>query len=227
MAPTAYRSITQDRPWISRWYAERFKRFGPNHRGIGYNHRQSQLKRFEALCELGAFHQRRLFDVGCGFGDFLEFLRQKGVRPYYSGIDLCEEMISCCRSRFAVRPELNCHFELGDALEHHPPEPYEYVVASGLFGLESQNVHERIAPTLERLFSWCTEGLAVNFLSQWSPKRTEGRAYVEPARMLELARSLTPAVRLNHQYLPNDFTLYLYRAPKWKESVKRRKNGHE
>jgi hypothetical protein len=33
--------------------------------------------------------------------------------------------------------------------------------------------------------------------------------------MLELGLSLTPAARLDHSYLPNDFTLLLHRTPPW------------
>ena len=39
--------------------------------------------------------------------------------------------------------------------------------------------------------------------------------YVDPAEMLELGLSLTPAARLDHTYLPNDFTLHLYKTPAW------------
>jgi hypothetical protein len=43
----------------------------------------------------------------------------------------------------------------------------------------------------------------------------EGRVYVDPSEMLRAAMELTPAVQLDHGYLPNDFTLHLYRTPAW------------
>ena len=46
-------------------------------------------------------------------------------------------------------------------------------------------------------------------------EHAENRVYVDPAEALEMALALTPAVRLDHSYLPNDFTLYLEKTPAW------------
>ena len=89
------------------------------------------------------------------------------------------------------------------------------MVASGLFGLDSPGARERIVPTLERMCAWARIGVAVNFLSARYGKPVEGRIYIEPEKALEAAFALTPAVRLDHNYLPNDFTLYLYKTPAW------------
>ena len=41
-----------------------------------------------------------VLDVGCGFGDFLTYLRDNGIEPRYTGIDICEPMVRRCRERF-------------------------------------------------------------------------------------------------------------------------------
>jgi hypothetical protein len=58
-------------------------------------------------------------------------------------------------------------------------------------------------------------GLAVNFLSRCAPRRSPGRLYLEPADVLQFALTLTSAVRMDHTYMPNDFTLCMYRRPPW------------
>src|SRR5438128_187391 len=83
------------------------------------------------------------------------------------------------------------------------------------FGYGARDTRVRIRPTLERLFSMTRIGMAVNFLSAWSPTRSRGRLYVQPADLLQYALRLTPAVRLDHSYMPNDFTISLYRTPLW------------
>ena len=85
----------------TRWYEDKVRRFGYDHRGLGFRSRSSQERRFEALLGLGDFHGRTLLDVGCGFGDFLQFLEERGIRPSYTGLDICEPMIRRCRERFA------------------------------------------------------------------------------------------------------------------------------
>lgn len=195
-----------------RWYEDKVRRYGYDHRGLGFRTHSSQEKRFEALLGLGDLHGRRVLDVGCGFGDLLAFLIARAIRPVYTGLDICEPMILRCRDRFPVS---SGRFVVGDALDFHPDEPYDYVVASGIFGLDAEGTRGRIRPTVERMFSWCRLGVAVNFLSRRSPAPAEGRVYVEPAQALELGLALTAAVRIDHTYLPNDFTLHLYKTPAW------------
>ena len=196
----------------ARWYEDKVQRYGFDHRGLGFRTRSSQEKRFEALLALGDFDGRRLLDVGCGFGDFLQFLQDRGISPDYTGLDICEPMVSRCRQRFAGS---GARFIAGDVLEHQPAARYDFVVASGIFGLDSPGVRERIAPTLRRLYSWASAGCAVNFLSSRSTAPAEARVYVDPREVLETAFALTPAVRLDHSYLPNDFTLCLFPEPAW------------
>jgi SAM-dependent methyltransferase len=193
------------------WYEDKVRRYGYDHRGLGFRTRTSQEKRFQALLALGDFHGRRLLDVGCGFGDFLAFLHERGIRPDYTGIDLCEPMVARGRERFSG----SARFVAADAMEYEPDGPYEFVVASGLFGLDAPGARERIRPTVQRLFEWADVGAAANFLSRRSPAPAEARVYVDPAEMLELGLELTPAARLDHSYLPNDFTLHLYKTPAW------------
>ena len=195
----------------TRWYEDKVRRFGFDHRGLGFRTQASQARRFEALATLGDFDGRRLLDAGCGFGDFLAFLQARGVRADYTGIDLVEPMVRRCRERFGAAGR----FIVGDVLEHVPDQHYDYVVASGIFGLDAEGTRERVRPTLERLFAWSRMGLAVNFLSGRAAVQAPGRVYLQPARMLEEALRLTPAVRLDHGYLPNDFTLFLYKTPAW------------
>lgn len=195
-----------------RWYADKVREHGYDHRGLGFRTRSAQEKRFEALAAIGDFDGKRLLDVGCGFGDFLGFLHARGVKPVYTGIDICEPMVRRCRERFGMGAG---RFLVADVLSYAPDEQYDFVVASGIFGLDAKGTRERIQPTIERMFSWSREAAAANFLSARSPQPVAGRVYVDPAEMLDLGFRLTPAVTLDHAYLPNDFTLCLYRKLPW------------
>jgi SAM-dependent methyltransferase len=205
-------ALRPDTAETSRWYEDKVRRYGYDHRGLGFRNRSSQEKRFEALLRLGAFGGRRLLDVGCGFADLLAFVHDRGIRPIYTGLDICEPMIARCRERFSSGAG---RFLVGDVLDYRPDEQYDYAVASGIFGLDAAGTRERIRPTLERMFEWARVGVAVNFLSRRSPELADARVYLEPAEALAMALEITPAVRLDHTYLPNDFTIYLYKTPAW------------
>lgn len=198
----------------TRFYENQVRRFGYGYRGLGFGRRSSQEKRFAAALALGPFDGARLLDAGCGFGDLLAWLNARGVRPRYTGIDLSAPMIERCRKRFA---DCEASFEVGDALSYEPAQPFDYVVASGIFGYAAKGMRARIQPTLERLFGLCRRAMAVNFLSGWAPSRSPARLYVQPCDVLQFAARLTPALRLDHGYMPNDFTLCLYRTPPWQE----------
>ena len=198
----------------TRWYEDKVRRYGFDHRGLGFRNKSSQEKRFEALLDLGDLDGARVLDVGCGFGDLLAFLQDRGIEPVYTGIDICKPMIERCRERFDGDHAI---FRVADVMEFDPRDGYDYVLASGLFGLDAEGGRDRIRPTLERMFRWSRAGMAANFLSTRSPAPAEGRIYVEPGKALEAGLDLTPAARLNHAYLPNDFTLYLYKTPAWQQ----------
>jgi SAM-dependent methyltransferase len=197
----------------TRWYEDNVRRFGSGFKALGFNHRSSQERRFGAALGLGSLHGRRVLDVGCGFGDLYAFLVARGVRPQYTGIDICPPMIERCRKRFGA----DATFLIADALTYEPPEPFDYVVASGIFGYNAKHTRELVRPTLEHLFSLARIGMAVNFLSCRAPTRSPGRLYLQPADVLQFAFELTPAVKLDHSYLPNDFTLCLYRHLPWEQ----------
>jgi SAM-dependent methyltransferase len=197
----------------ARWYRDHVRRFGYGYKALGYGRRASQEKRFNAALALGALHGRSLLDMGCGFGDFLAFLNARGVHPRYTGVDICPPMIERCKRRFG---DSDARFHIGDALDWEPEEgSYDFVFASGIFGYAARGTRARLQATVEHLFALADTGLAVNFLSGCAPRRSPGRLYVYPWDMLQLALGMTPAVRLDHAYLPNDFTLCLYKTPPW------------
>lgn len=198
----------------TRFYEEHFRRHGYGLRALGLGRRAWQEKRFAAALGLGSFHGKRILDVGCGFGDFLAWLNARGIEPVYTGVDIMKTMIERCRERFAGT---GARFFVGDALTFVTGEPYDYVIASGIFGYNAKDTRERVRPTLEHLFSLVRIGMSVNFLSARAATRSPGRLYLHPSDVLQFALELTPAVKLDHTYLPNDFTVCLYRRQPWEE----------
>jgi len=176
--------------------------------------RDQQLRRFEALRALGAFHERSLLELGCGNGEFYHYLRSCGVRPFYTGLDASAELAAEARARFAG--EETCRFEVGRAADFQPASAFDYVIASVPPAADSVvSGGPALAQALTRLFSWCTIGAAAILPTTRAPARLPRPVRVDPAAALKAALRLTPAVRLAHDFLPADFTVYLYRTPAW------------
>jgi SAM-dependent methyltransferase len=196
----------------ARFYENHIRRYGYDYRGLGFGRRSSQEKRFASALSLGELHGKRLLDVGCGSGDLLSWLNARGIEPHYTGIDNCKPTIERCRKRFR---NTGAKFQLADALTFVTDHPYDYIVASGIFGYDAKDTKKRVQPILERLFDLTRIAMAVNFLSRCAVTRSPGRLYLHPADVLQFGLKLTPAVRLDHTYMPNDFTLCLFRRPPW------------
>lgn len=102
-------------------------------------------------------------------------------------------------------------FFTGDALTEISGGYYDYVVSSGMLNLGSGQNLTQMKRLLVNCFGVCRIGSAVNMLSVHAPKRKRGRHYYDPKTILKFALTLTPRVVLRHDYLSNDFTVYLYR----------------
>src|SRR5256714_8895013 len=119
----------------ARFYENHIRRYGYDYPALGFGRRSSQEKRFQTTLSLGDLHGKRLLDVGCGFGDLLSWLNARGIEPRYTGIDICRPMIERCRKRFGKNKDgQGPAFQVADALTFVTDHPYDYIVASGIFG---------------------------------------------------------------------------------------------
>lgn len=199
------------RAWRDHYVAhfrERLERYGEDVRVL-WNSAASQRERFEVLVGVANLRGKSVLDVGCGFGDLVPYLRERGiVVARYRGIDVVPEMVAIARRRY---PDMD--FACADLNNEAAEEPpCDVVLGSGLFFLPHPDWHRYMTASVERMYAHCREAVAVNFLSVHSPRPDEQSIYAEPAEVLRgLQAAITPRVVLRHDYRLNDFTVYLYR----------------
>jgi hypothetical protein len=123
-------------------------------------------------------------------------------------VDITPEMIAFARERFpALQFEARDVLALtGDAALHLRAD---YVLASGVFGLADWAF---MGQAIQRMYALCEVGLAFNTLSAQAADREPGEFQADPGETLRFCQSLTPYVALRHDYMPHDFTVYMYRA---------------
>jgi SAM-dependent methyltransferase len=168
----------------------------------------SQRKRFEVIADVGPMHNARVLDVGCGFGDLLSYLNGVDNAPAaYTGIDVVGEFVEEARLRHP-----GSRFEVADVVDLPDDPIYDYGLASGIFYLPGADWMEHVRETATKIFAICDKGVALNFLSQFSRRPDEVSYYADPGAVLNLlARHVSSHLVLRHDYLPNDFTVYLYK----------------
>jgi ubiquinone/menaquinone biosynthesis C-methylase UbiE len=186
-------------------YESLLSQHGDSFKSLNWGSRESQIKRFEVLAEVGIKSGDSVLDVGCGLADFYAWLQKHRPGVLYSGIDITPEMIKRARERFS-----DIHLMVGTILEG-PLDSigYDYVVASGIFYLRQFDPEIYMEKTISSMFYLAKRGVAFNCLSSWIQNPEPGEFYADPLRTLQFCRTLTPYLTLRHDYHKGDFTIHL------------------
>lgn len=179
---------------------------GNSFRSLDWGSRESQIKRFEILADIGISAGDSLLDVGCGLADLYEWLQKNKPGVNYSGIDITPEMVMRAKARFPDVDFSNATiFDL-----KHSEKAYDYVVASGIFFFRKENPMDYMVRVIDSMFRISRKGIAFNSLSAWSKDRTDGEFLADPCEVIDYCRLLSPFVSLRHDYHVADFSVFLY-----------------
>ncbi len=186
-------------------YIPLLEKFGGTSRAVDYHHSGNHLARFVILAGIDDFQHASILDVGCGVGHFAAWLKENGYEGDYTGIDLLPEMVAQARE---LNPEMR--FELSDILREPGRFRADYVMSSGIFHLGDAHLMHKV---IAAMYAACGKGVAFNTLSTWNDAGLQrGFFCADPLETLTFCRTLTPHILLRHDYLPHDFTIFLYRA---------------
>lgn len=179
---------------------------GASHRTLGFGRPESQLRRFEVLVQVGDIQNSSILDVYCGLADFYDFLKASGLNVDYRGIEVVPAFVRQIRKS---RPE--ARVETGDFLEESFGGEWDYVFASGIFYREVSDSLALMRKSIEKMFRMCRRAVAFNSLSAYAGVREPGEFLASPEETFAFCKSLTPCVTLRHDYMPHDFTIYMYK----------------
>lgn len=196
-------------------------------RQVGWMDRLQQCVAFEMLAAVGdlcGLTAPSVLDVGCGLGDFLDYLRQRGFAGRYTGVDLVPELIEAARVRHDDQASA-VSFIVADILDPDLSlKAQDYVIASGLFDYRTPDSAARLPRTVRRLYDLCHRGVAWNVLGVAPPDREDLYA-APPGELLALCEALTPWFVVRGDYAPHALTFYLYRREHFEDDGLRRLVG--
>lgn len=194
-------------------YRDKFARHGDTPEGVDWNGPESQRLNFEQLLKLlpadGPFS---LFDLGCGYGAFLDLLAERHAEFDYRGYDVNAEMIDAAQRRFAARFDhrVGARFDVAD----RPLEPADYGVASGIYTLRLGRSDDQCLADLQAgldvLDASSTRGFGFNCLTSWSDadRMRDYLYYPDPCVLFEhCKRHYARNVALLHDYELYAFTI--------------------
>jgi SAM-dependent methyltransferase len=182
-------------------YSDRLEEEGESVRTLGWGSREQQKYRFDQFLSLANYEDKVVLDVGCGFADFYDHLRENDVTPRrYIGIDLNDDLLEIARKN---HPELD--FIQGDPLAMETPVKADIIVMSGVLNYRQEELDNNTYARefIECLFGWTRESLLVDMLSSYRDEdypKEDFVFYYDPITYLEFGLTLTPHVNLKHDY---------------------------
>lgn len=169
---------------------------------------RAQRMRFEAFVVHHNLAGKTVLDVGCGVGDFWAHLRQRGISCKYVGTDISSVMVDRSRERFP-----GVEFLHQDILEWDPGLRFDYVVAFGIHNVKFEGADLLLESITRRQFELCEIAAHTSILTDRYPGFGPQAQAWRAEQALTLALGISPYTVLRHDYLPNDFSLTLYRKP--------------
>jgi SAM-dependent methyltransferase len=204
-----YTLSEKDIQGISSRYEERYRVHGYSPRTLDWD-KGKQSIRFSILTSQCDLRGKEILDVGCGFGDLNRILSEVTGGDYkYLGIDVVPSFLSEATSRYGSD---SVQFDCGDFLSMNVRE-FDYAIASGIFNLklsEGDN-YAFIEETMKKAFRLCRIGFAFDFLSDKVDYCKENTFHSSPGRILSLAYGLSRNVVLLNNYMPFEFSLFVFK----------------
>lgn len=195
-----------------RFYASAAKRHRSGPLAVGWSGIEAQEGRFAMMDAALDFDGARVLDVGCGLGALAGYLRDRGRRIDYVGIDTVPRMIHSARTTY---PEDDFHrTDLAGAVADGLFEPmsFDYVVASGTFSRRGACDAGFVVEFAELMFGLCSSAAAFNSLSSRFARNARRGFAVDPAEIAVPLMDIGGALTMRHCADLGDVSCVLRRA---------------
>ncbi len=192
---------------MKRFHKTLMDQFGYSHKTVGWFTKESQETIFRILCGIANLNQKTILDVGCGLGHLIDFLKDEFVNCAYTGIDFSEDLMEMAKREHPHHP-----FLTGDFFSYPFSETYDYVLASGPFNYRVKGQKKYIESAIFRMYSLANRGVAFNLTSLFCPENIKFKEayYYDPVKIIQFCLTLTPYVVFKQNYMPEQFTIYMY-----------------
>lgn len=194
---------------VSSYYTAKLAQHGATPQGVDWNGEASHHKRHSQFLRLlGADREASVLDLGCGYGDFLTFLRKHGHTGKYIGYDISEAMLTEAERLFGSGEDRV--WRLGA----EPSEPADYAIASGIMNVMGEVPAAEwgayVRDTVLLLGRSSRLGFAANMLTMSSDpeKRRSNLYYADPVETLRFCiEKFGRSVALLQDYDLYEFTI--------------------
>ena len=199
---------------VTNAYERRFNQFGNDARGVFWQNKEYQFKRFEILSRIFDTENNNqdivIHDFGCGYGALFDYLADKPImkNAHYIGTDMSSRMITAARQKIKdPRAEFQRNLVAVNVAD--------YTLVSGTFnmhlGQDQKEWGAYIKECLIQLWSKTRVGLAFNMLRDNAPNTYDGLFYINGYDLFDFCTThmSSNVVIQNDSPLLPDWTFYL------------------
>jgi SAM-dependent methyltransferase len=200
---------------VADYYSTKLAIHGESPGGVDWNGEDGQNLRFAQLSKVINFDQAfTINDLGCGYGALFDYLKGKGARFQYLGVDVSADMIQAASLRYQDTSEAS--FECA----HEPSKVADFSVASGIFNVRLQRNDDEwldyMKAMIDVLDKSSARGFAFNCLTSYSDadKMRPYLYYANPQALFDLCKTkYSRNVALLHDYDLYEFTIIVRKSP--------------
>lgn len=188
-------------------YQKSLGKHGTSSKALQWRNEKSAHLRYEQLVADVYFENRSILDVGCGFGDIIDFIAKKTKKFEYTGVDIVPEFIDVAKKKY---PKYK--FVLRDYFSKPLKRKFDIVISSGALNSNMKDAESFRKKAIGVMFEHAEEALAFNMAGghpQPENKRTNKVWYADSLEVLRYCMTLTTKVIFRNHYHKRDFTIIL------------------
>ena len=193
---------------IKDFFNKLVEKHGYSPKSLAYSGEKSQKIKFNIVTEVGIEDNCSVLDVGCGFGDYFNYLKQQGIKNVkYCGIDISNKIVDLAKEKNSLVNVIQ-----GNVLDLSDDEKYDYVISLGFNCVKTGTNWETLTQVLDKMWKLSKKGIAYNAVSTFSETSPRKIYFVSPAKVIDyIMTNLTYKVVFRHDYMPHDFTIFAYK----------------
>lgn len=182
-----------------KFYKSSLEKHGLTCKALHWNSTQSQELRFKVLLSLlkHDISTCKIVDVGCGFGDFYHYMKQKPLK--YMGIDVMDAMVSEAKTR------TGCEILKLDACVDELPEADYYLCSGAMNILQKFETYQFI----QNCYAASRKGFIFNILEGDDESLVYN--YFRVKEIKEQARELGAKLEIKRGYMQKDISVGMYK----------------
>lgn len=197
-------------------YQKKFKEYGVDPRSLLWKGKGAAHQRFRQFWAEIDFNNKKVLDIGCGFGEMGKFLLKRYENIDYTGVDIVPEFIQTAKVQVPDGKFLVADF-LKDKINLPVGGGYDVVIASGVLNSTTEDNVRYRKIAIKKMFELTSDTLAFNMLGAHPQPKSDPKSnvwYADSLEILEYCMSLTRRVIFRASYHPKDFTIIIQRTKK-------------